>query len=221
MKKTALALGLTAALFAGVASAHQAGDVILRAGGVFVSANSESTTKTNTQVNLEVSDNAQLGLTGTYMFTDNIGLELLAATPFSHKVSANVPALGAGSNLGDVVKVKQLPPSLYLQYYFLDKDAGSRPYLGAGLNYTRFFNAKSTNPLITDVNVKKHSFAPVVNAGIDIKLTDNLYLNTAMWYTRIKTTAKFKVPAVTAGYEHEVKLKLDPFVFFAGLAYRF
>lgn len=221
MKKTALALGLTAALFTGVASAHQAGDVILRAGGVFVSANSESTTKTNTQVNLEVSDNAQLGLTGTYMFTDNIGLELLAATPFSHKVSANVPALGAGSNLGDVVKVKQLPPSLYLQYYFLDKDAGSRPYLGVGLNYTRFFNAKSTNPLITDVNVKKHSFAPVVNAGIDIKLTDNLYLNTAMWYTRIKTTAKFKVPAVTAGYEHEVKLKLDPFVFFTGLAYRF
>ncbi|OOF63050.1 OmpW/AlkL family protein [Rodentibacter pneumotropicus] len=221
MKKTALALGLTAALFAGVANAHQAGDVILRAGGVFVSANSESTTKTNTQVNLEVSDNAQLGLTGTYMFTDNIGLELLAATPFSHKVSANVPALGAGSNLGDVVKVKQLPPSLYLQYYFLDKDAGSRPYLGAGLNYTRFFNAKSTNPLITDVNVKKHSFAPVVNAGIDIKLTDNLYWNTAMWYTRIKTTAKFKVPAVTAGYEHEVKLKLDPFVFFTGLAYRF
>ncbi|MDC2825218.1 OmpW/AlkL family protein [Rodentibacter pneumotropicus] len=221
MKKTALALGLTAALFAGVANAHQAGDVILRAGGVFVSANSESTTKTNTQVNLEVSDNAQLGLTGTYMFTDNIGLELLAATPFSHKVSANVPALGAASNLGDVVKVKQLPPSLYLQYYFLDKDAGSRPYLGAGLNYTRFFNAKSTNPLITDVNVKKHSFAPVVNAGIDIKLTDNLYWNTAMWYTRIKTTAKFKVPAVTAGYEHEVKLKLDPFVFFTGLAYRF
>ncbi|MBF0751584.1 MULTISPECIES: OmpW family protein [unclassified Pasteurella] len=221
MKKTALALGLTAALFAGVANAHQAGDVVVRAGGVFVSANSESTTKTNTQVNLEVSDNAQLGLTGTYMFTDNIGLELLAATPFSHKVKANVPALGAAGNLGDVVKVKQLPPSLYLQYYFLDKDAGSRPYLGVGLNYTRFFNAKSTNPLITDVNVKKHSFAPVVNAGIDIKLTDSLYLNTAMWYTRIKTTAKFKVPAVTAGYEHEVKLKLDPFVFFAGLAYRF
>ncbi|AOF52549.1 hypothetical protein BKG95_03860 [Rodentibacter pneumotropicus] len=227
MKKTALALGLTAALFAGVANAHQAGDVILRAGGVFVSANSESTTKTAVPVNLEVGDNAQLGLTGTYMFTDNIGLELLAATPFSHKVKANVPGLSAltngavGDNLGNVVKVKQLPPSLYLQYYFLDKDAGSRPYLGVGLNYTRFFNAKSTNTLITDVNVKKHSFAPVVNAGIDIKLTDSLYLNTAMWYTRIKTTAKFKVPAVTAGYEHEVKLKLDPFVFFAGLAYRF
>ncbi|OOF43635.1 MULTISPECIES: OmpW/AlkL family protein [Rodentibacter] len=219
MKKTALALGLTAALFTGMANAHQAGDVILRAGGVFVSANSESTTKTNTQINLEVGDNAQLGLTGTYMFTDNVGLELLAATPFSHKVKANVPALGA--DLGNVVKVKQLPPSLYLQYYFLDKDAGSRPYLGVGLNYTRFFNAKSIDPLITDVNVKKHSFAPVVNAGIDIKLTDNLYLNTAMWYTRIKTTAKFKVPQVSGNYEHEVKLKLDPFVFFTGLAYRF
>lgn len=217
MKKTALALGLTAALFTGVASAHQAGDVIVRAGGVFVSANSESTSVTSPEVRLDVKDNAQLGLTGTYMFTDHIGLELLAATPFSHKITARVPALGADANLGEVVKLKQLPPSLYAQYYFLDKDAGSRPYIGAGLNYTRFFNAKSLNPAVTNLQVKKHSFAPVVNAGIDIKLTDNLYLNTAMWYTHIKTKAKFDA----LGLSHEVDVRLNPFVFFAGLAYSF
>lgn len=226
MKKTALALGLTAALFAGMANAHQAGDVILRVGGVFVSANSESDTTSNrnvpglgnVDVNLDVGDNAQLGLTGTYMFTDNIGLELLAATPFSHKIKASAYAGGNELvNLGDTVKLKQLPPSLYLQYYFLDKDAGSRPYLGLGLNYTRFFNAKSLRPEVTELNVKKHSFAPVVNAGIDIKLTDNVYWNTSMWYTQIKTKAKFKA----LDLDHEVKVKLDPFVFFTGLAYRF
>ncbi|OOF46753.1 hypothetical protein BKK51_01405 [Rodentibacter trehalosifermentans] len=220
MKKTALALGLTAALFTGMANAHQAGDVILRAGGVFVSANSESTNKTAAPVSLEVKDNAQLGLTGTYMFTDNIGLELLAATPFSHKITASLPGL----NLGEVVKVKQLPPSLYLQYYFLDKDAGSRPYIGAGLNYTRFFNAKSLTPNVTNLNVKKHSFAPVVNAGIDIKLTDNLYWNTAMWYTHIKTKAKFTtkgIPAAGVTLDHEIDVRLNPFVFFTGLAYHF
>lgn len=214
MKKTALALGIAATLMAGSAMAHQAGDVILRAGGIFVSANSDSTTKTSTEIDLSVSDNAQLGLTGTYMFTDHVGLELLAATPFSHKVSTSV------KNLGNVVKVKQLPPSLYVQYYFLDKDAGSRPYVGAGLNYTRFFSPKSTNAAITDLSVKKHSFAPVINAGIDIKLTDQLYFNTAVWYTHIKTTAKFKT-AITADNVNEVNLKLDPLVFFAGLAYRF
>lgn len=215
MKKTALALGMAAALAAGTVNAHGAGDVIVRGGGILVTANSDSSTKTATEIKLDVNNNAQLGLTGTYMFTDHIGLELLAATPFSHKVSAYVPALDA--NLGNVVKVRHLPPSLYLQYYFLDKNAGSRPYIGAGLNYTRFFDAESTNPAITDLKIKKHSFGPVVNAGIDIKLTDNLYFNTAMWYTHIHTNASFNA----LGANHEVKIKLDPVIFFAGLAYNF
>lgn len=215
MKKSVLTAILSGALLASSAMAHEAGSTIFRVGGVFVNANSQSHTTTAVPVTLDVNDNAQLGLTATYMFTDNLGLELLGATPFSHRVSATVPALNLG--LGKVVKVKHLPPSLYLQYYFLDKNAGARPYLGAGLNYTRFFGAKSLNPAITNVKVKKHSFGPVVNAGVDIKLTENLSLNTAMWYTRIKTKANF----TALNLNHEVKIKLDPVVFFTGLSYKF
>ena len=85
------------------------------------------------------------------------------------------------------------------------------------MNYTRFFNAKSLSPAVTNLQVKKHSVAPVINAGVDIKLADNLYLNTAVWYTHIKTTAKF----TALGGNHEVDVKLNPFVFFTGLAYTF
>lgn len=215
MKKSVLALGVAASLLAGVVNAHEAGSVLFRVGGVFVDSNSRSETNTPIDVNLNVNNNAQVGLTATYMFTDHIGLELLGATPFSHKITAGVPALNLG--LGQVAKVKHLPPSLYLQYYFLDKDAGSRPYVGAGLNYTRFFGAKSTNSAVTDLSVDKHSFAPIINAGIDIKLMDNLYLNTALWYTHIETKAKFKA----LGADHEVKIKLDPVIYFAGLTYQF
>ncbi|KMK51807.1 membrane protein [[Actinobacillus] muris] len=215
MKKSALAVLLGSVLLAGSAMAHEAGSAIFRVGGVFVNANSSSETKTPTKINLEVNDNAQVGLTATYMLTDNIGVELLGATPFSHKVRASIPALNTA--LGDVVKVKHLPPSLYAQYYFLDKNAGARPYIGAGLNYTRFFSAKSLNPAITDLKVKKHSFGPVVNAGIDIKLSDNVSLNTALWYTRIKTKATFNA----LGGQHQVDIKLDPIVYFAGLSYKF
>ncbi|MDO9833514.1 OmpW family outer membrane protein [Glaesserella parasuis] len=215
MKKTALAVFLGSALLAGSAVAHEAGSFIVRAGGVFVNANSSSKTTTPVEVKLNVNDNAQLGLTATYMLSDNIGVELLGATPFSHKVSANVPASNLA--LGDVVKVRHLPPSLYVQYYFLDKNAGSRPYVGAGLNYTRFFGAKALNPAITNLQVKKHSFGPVANAGIDIKLTEEVSLNTAMWYTRIKTKANFDA----LGLSHEVKIKLDPIVYFTGISYKF
>ena len=217
MKKTALAIILGGALVASSAMAHQAGSVIFRAGAVTVDANSSSTTKTPIDVDLNVKNNTQLGLTGTYMITDNIGVELLGATPFSHKINAKVPALGAGENLGRVAIVKQLPPSLYAQYYFFDADSKVRPYVGAGLNYTRFYHAKSVHPAVTNLDVKKHSFGPVANLGVDVKLTDNLYFNAAAWYTHIKTTAKFSA----LGADHEVKIKLDPLVYFAGFGIKF
>ncbi len=58
----------------------------------------------------DVSNNTQLGLTFTYMATDNIGIELLAATPFRHKI-------GTGDT-GDIATVRHLPPTLMAQWYF-------------------------------------------------------------------------------------------------------
>ncbi|HGO5853863.1 TPA: OmpW family protein [Mannheimia haemolytica] len=219
MKKTTLAIILSGALLAGSAMAHQAGDVMFRAGAVHVKANSSSDTRskaaTTVDVDLDVKNNTQLGLTATYMLADNVGIELLGATPFSHKIDARVPQLNL--DLGRVVSLKQLPPSLYAQYYFFEPTAKVKPYIGAGLNYTRFYNAKSVDSRVTNLNVKKHSFGPVANLGVDIKLTDNVYFNAAAWYTRIKTTAKFKA----LDLDHEVKVKLDPVVLFAGFGVKF
>ncbi|RDF08639.1 OmpW family outer membrane protein [Haemophilus sputorum] len=215
MKKTTLTLMLGGILLAGSAAAHEAGSVVVRAGAITVKANSSSTTQTAVDVGLKVRNNTQLGLTGTYMLTDNVGVELLAATPFSHKIHANVPALNL--DLGRVAIVKQLPPSLYAQYYFFNADSTARPYVGAGLNYTRFYHAQAVHPAITNLDVKKHSFGPVANMGVDVKLTPNIYFNASAWYTHIKTTAKFQA----LNLNHEVKLKLDPMVYFAGFAVKF
>ncbi|HHW7518599.1 TPA: OmpW/AlkL family protein [Mannheimia haemolytica] len=223
MKKSTLAIILGGALLTGTAVAHQAGDVIFRAGAVHVKANSSSDAKskaaTGIDVDLEVKNNTQLGLTATYMLADNVGIELLGATPFSHKINAKAKVLESGTevDLDRVVILKQLPPSLYAQYYFFEPTAKVKPYVGAGLNYTRFYHAKSVSPAVTDLSVKKHSFGPVANLGVDVKLTDNIYFNAAAWYTRIKTTAKFKA----AGADHEVKVKLDPVVLFAGFGVKF
>lgn len=220
MKKTTLAVLLSGALLAGSAMAHQAGDTMFRFGAVHVKANSSSTTTTPAKlvdVDLTVKNNTQLGLTATYMLADNVGIELLGATPFSHKIDAKVPQLGADGDFGRVVILKQLPPSLYAQYYFFEPNAKVKPYVGAGLNYTRFYHAKSVDSRVTNLNVKKHSFGPVANLGVDVKLTDNIYFNAAAWYTRIKTTAKFTAKDL----DHEVKVKLDPVVLFAGFGVKF
>ncbi|ODS44563.1 hypothetical protein BGK37_03310 [Pasteurella multocida] len=203
MKKTVLALGVMAALVAGSAVAHQAGSVIVRGGPILVVPNAS----TNHDVLFDVNSNAQLGLTATYMATDNLGVELLAATPFSHEITLGNTLVG---------KTKHLPPSLYAQYYFLDKDAKARPYVGAGVNYTTFFSEKAVLNGVTDLKLKD-SWGPAFNAGVDIQVADNLFLNTAIWYAKIKSKATFKLGDV----EHKVNVKLDPTVFFVGLGYRF
>ncbi|HEP1081378.1 TPA: outer membrane beta-barrel protein [Pasteurella multocida] len=204
MKKTVLALGVMAELVAGSAVAHQAGSVIVRGGPILVVPNASTN---HDGFKFDVNSNAQLGLTATYMATDNLGVELLAATPFSHEITLGNTLVG---------KTKHLPPSLYAQYYFLDKDAKARPYVGAGVNYTTFFSEKAVLNGVTDLKLKD-SWGPAFNAGVDIQVADNLFLNTAIWYAKIKSKATFKV----GGEEHKVNVKLDPTVFFVGLGYRF
>ena len=59
-------------------------------------------------------------------------------TPFSHSVST--------PGLGEVAKVKHLPPTLMAQYYFGDANSKVRPYVGAGINYTTFFDEEGAVP---------------------------------------------------------------------------
>ncbi|OBW94042.1 membrane protein [Gallibacterium genomosp. 3] len=226
MKKLALAIATSTALLAAssAAMAHQAGDIFVRGGPILVVPNTDTHNYAQNTVgyDFDVNSNAQLGLTGTYMITDNIGVELLAATPFSHEISLSVPALGALGHLGPVAKTKHLPPSLYVQYYFLNADSPARPYVGAGLNYTTFFNEKFNGTLAshgftaTDLKLKD-SWGPALNAGIDIKITDKLFFNTSVWWAKIKTKATFNLN----GKPQEARVTLDPTVFFVGLGYKF
>ncbi|MFP5339225.1 MAG: OmpW family outer membrane protein, partial [Gammaproteobacteria bacterium] len=119
MRKTlftasALALALTAPL----AQAFEAGDIIVRAGAITVDPREDSS-DINHAVLGEVAgskatldSNTQLGLNFAYMVTDQVGIELLAATPFSHDVGVKgMPGAYAGLN-GKLGSLKHLPPTL-------------------------------------------------------------------------------------------------------------
>ncbi|MDA3979264.1 OmpW family outer membrane protein [Gallibacterium sp. AGMB14963] len=211
MKKLALAIATSTALLAAssAAMAHQAGDIFVRGGPILVVPNTDTHNYKGNALpyDFDVNSNAQLGLTGTYMITNNIGVELLAATPFSHEIK-----LGGDT----IAKTKHLPPSLYVQYYFLNADSPARPYVGAGLNYTTFFGEKEKLAGLSNLKLKD-SWGPAVNAGIDIKITDKLFFNTSVWWAKIKTKATFNLN----GKPQEARVTLDPTVFFVGLGYKF
>lgn len=106
MKKLTVALLLASSSFSGIAYAHEAGEFFLRAGTATVRP-SEGSDNVLNNGSFKVDNNTQLGLTFTYMATDNIGIDLLAATPFRHHVGLN--------GVGDLATVHQLPPKLMAQ----------------------------------------------------------------------------------------------------------
>ena len=72
---TLVAATLLAAGFSASVSAHQAGDIIVRAGAVVVAPN-ESSANVLTLGEFSVDNNTQLGLNFGYMLTDNFGIEI-------------------------------------------------------------------------------------------------------------------------------------------------
>lgn len=104
----------------------------------------------------------------TYFFNDNIAAELiLAVTP--HDVEATNVAVGdvfgpANVDLGDVWL---LPPTLTLQYHFTQMGQ-FKPYVGAGVNATFFFN-EDEGPVADGIEYDP-SFGGALQAGIDYDL---------------------------------------------------
>lgn len=202
---------VAAGAFPAVSSAHQAGDVIFRVGTATVRP-TEGSDNVLGLGSFNINNNTQMGLTLGYMFTDNIGMELLAATPFQHKVGLQ--------STGTIAEVKQLPPSLMAQYYFGDRQDKLRPYLGVGINYTTFydadFNQTGRDAGLSDLSVKD-SWGVATQAGLDYNLDDNWLINMSVWWMDIDTEVKFKA----GGEQQNINTRIDPWVFMFGAGYRF
>ncbi len=166
----------------------------------------------------DVDDNTQIGLTGAYMLTDNLAVEVLASTPFKHDVSAFTGALGLGTvNAGET---KHLPPTVSLLFYPLDNSSGFQPYIGAGFNYTFFFsedvNAQLEGVLGRGSLELDPSFGWAAQVGFDYDLSETMFLNASVRWIDIETDAEFRFPANRVTTDVEI----DPLVYQVSLGWR-
>ncbi|WP_165953498.1 outer membrane protein OmpW [Shewanella decolorationis] len=212
---TLIAATLLAAGFSASVSAHQAGDIIVRAGAVVVAPNESSDDVVIPGVGnlgeFKVSNDTQLGLNFGYMLTDNIGIELLAATPFSHDVSL--------AGVGKIAETKHLPPTLVAQYYFGDAQSKLRPYVGVGVNYTNFFDNDFTNDLggsLTDLSMST-SWGLAAQVGLDYQFDKNWLVNASVWYAQIDSDVKFKYQ----GTPVTISTDINPWVYMVSVGYTF
>lgn len=196
-----LSLSTTAlATTALAADDFKAGDFMIRARALGVVPDESGHVSNGDTVGIDNSVVPELDF--TYFFTPNISAELIAAvTPHDVKTSSGIDA---GSSW-------LLPPTLTLQYHFTQLDS-IKPYVGAGVNYTHFFNADGGA-----LNSVKYddSFGGALQAGVDIPIKDNWYANIDVKKVFISTTAKFSPSGVRADVD------IDPWLIGVGVGYKF
>ncbi|OIQ34535.1 MAG: hypothetical protein BM559_05910 [Roseobacter sp. MedPE-SWchi] len=175
MKRSAsiLALATACTVLAVPAFAQSQGDWTFGVGVINVNPKSDNGTLAGGATTL--TDDTQISLTVEYFIRDNIGIELLAATPFEHDI--NIAGVGAAT-------AKQLPPTLSINYHF-PTNGKIKPFVGAGINYTTFFEEETALGVLE----LKDSWGFALQAGADWKVSDKGALRLNVRYMDIDSDA--------------------------------
>lgn len=195
---TALALAAAATLTIAAMPAAQAQDTgnwIVRGRVLHL----DSADKDSTGLDLSLKNKTFPEVDITYFFTPNIAAELVLTYPQKHDLRAGGDKIGT---------LKHLPPTLSVQYHFTG--LGFRPYLGAGINYTRF----SSLDLPAGVDIDRNSWGLALGAGVDVPVGNGWLVNVDVKKVQIRTD-------VSAGGADLGRFKVDPLLFSVGFGKRF
>ena len=144
------------------------------------------------------------------MATTNIGVELVLGIP--PRVRAD--AAGTVAFLGsDILSAKNLGPTLLVNYHFGQPGDALRPYVGAGVNYTKFIGIRSR--LAPDVQMSS-STGWAAQAGVDYALNNEWSVFASVAVLRVKSNVVASGSTVL-----QTSIDFRPIVYTFGTAYRF
>ena len=204
MRKQLIVLAAAAATLAAplATSAQDTGNWLIR--GRVLSL--DSANKDSTGLGLSINNKVFPELDITYFITPNLATELVLTYPQKQDVRSN------GTNIGSF---KHLPPTLSLQYHVTGLN-GWRPYVGAGLNYTRITSVKFAPGIVTALNpsLDKSSVGLALGVGADVQIGGGWLLNFDVKKVQIRTDVKSF--GAKAG-----ELRIDPLLVSVGIGKRF
>ena len=161
-RTSALALALVLGGAATPALAQSAGTWTVGVGAHQVNPKSDNGELAGGTLPVEVESNVRPTITGEYFIADNLGIEVLASLPFKHDIAID--------GLGTVGETKHLPPTVSLQYHF--GQGKVKPFVGAGVNYTKFFSEETSGALEGADLELDASWGLAAHAGVDFKVGD-------------------------------------------------
>ncbi|QOL80648.1 OmpW/AlkL family protein [Pseudooceanicola spongiae] len=194
MKTLLLTATALVALTGPAAMAQSKGDVTVGLGIGYVDPTSDNGTLAGSK--LSIGSDTQPTLTVEYFLTDTLGLELLAATPFTHDLS-----LG-GTRIGTV---KQLPPTISINYHYANATAFT-PLVGIGLNYTTALDVSSPLGKVT----LEDSWGVAAHLGVDYAITPTSAIRTDLRWIDINMDTRLNGARIGTA-------EVDPVIF--GMSY--
>jgi outer membrane protein len=174
-------------------------DATVRAGGITIPG-----------ANAEASTEVIPALTLSYFLSPNLAVELFCCFA-KHEIDGK----GTIANLGEIADTWIFPPALTLQYHFTSLGR-LEPYVGAGVQYINFFDTGKGDNLLgaTKVDIDP-AWGLTLQAGVDISIGNGWSLNADVKKTFLDTEISWNGTGVRADAD------LDPWIFSAGLGYRF
>ncbi len=159
--------------------------------------------------NVDIDEQYVPELDFTYFFTNNIAAELILAT-----TPHDVTAINTTAGQVDLGSVWLLPPTLNMQYHFLPQNETFRPYVGAGINYTYFYNEDKGAVNSIDYD---DSFGYSLQAGFDYGINENWAINFDVKKVMINTDVRIQSGAT----QIDADVDINPWILGVGVAYRF
>ena len=150
----------------------------------------------------------------TYFFTEHFAAELILGTA-KHDVKA-INTLAGDVDLGSVWL---LPPTLTAQYHFYTSDQKVfKPYIGAGINYTLFYNVKSGDVAGVEYD---NAIGYAAQLGFDLMLDDKFFINFDAKRLFLSTDVTVDATNLVPGLVVPAEVDIDPWLFGIGVGMKF
>jgi outer membrane protein len=168
--------------------------------------NIDSANGDSTGLGLSINNKVIPEIDFSYFVTPQIAAELILTYPQKQTVRSN------GADIGSF---KHLPPTLTVQYHFTGMGA-FKPYLGAGVNYTRISDVSFAPAVVTALHpdLSRNSYGLALQAGADYEISKGVYLNLDV--KKVDIRADVKSSGTKVG-----EFKVDPLLVGLGIGWRF
>ena len=237
---------------ASTACSQEAGSVVVTGGAAWidmtlssaekVKSSSQFGTFTSPGTGAEIHNTFTGELLVTYFATEHIAIEGAVGIPpklnfYAHGVVAPLGPQGPSMPVGDLkplVSARVWAPTLFVKYYFGQKDSVWRPFLGVGVNYT-WFSSVQLHPAFSgalgqfagpggraDASASS-SWNPAFSAGVTYRLNGRWSVLGSITYIPLKTTGRFNAVSAngTTVLSNTSRITANPIIGFVGVSYRF